>query len=357
MRIRLLVACSCLSLAALPLSAQSTGGGGGGGSGGAAAGGGGASAGSSAGAGGTTGVAGSARNTTAGTANGPSVNTRWGVNTGSRNGTTVNAPQTGSLPPSSGVQRSQVGQGQPIQGQPQPSQYGTQNQFWTQPQDAAGVVDTGVVNEGVVPATQPSQPAAVPPVVPNPTAQPQAPPPTSNRTETRTYQAPQTQETGDKAYTAADQSLLIQLREEVLPVVRGSSTGISPVHFSIRHGVVTLWGDVPTSDIRQQVVDKVQGATGVVQVIDQITVGSQAQGAPAVYNRTAADTTGSGNTSVPTTKSRQDNISPDGAGVRSSQATSNTFGGSYSAPFSVGTAGTNLVTADQIRGESELPER
>lgn len=361
MRNRVMMICSCLTLAAFSAGAQSAGGGGGSsGGGGAAAGG--ASGGSASGGAvsgarsGTTGGAGlgTGGGTTAGTANGTSVNTRFGVNTGSRNGTTVNTSQAGPQTPlpTAGANGAQNGQfNQPPSGNPQ---YGSQNQFWTGATNQGGFIDPGIAPGAVVGGSDSAQPA-LPTTGPTaPPAQPQSLPPTSNRSESRTFQSPRPQETGDKAFTADDQSLLIRLREDVMPVVRGSQTGISPVHFSIRHGVVTVWGDVPTSEIRQQVVEKLNGATGVVQVIDQISVGSQAQGAPIISGAaTATPGTSSGGLAVP----QSENLSPGEPRNGGAQATSNTFQGSFSAPFSVGSAGTNLVTADQLRRESQPPEK
>lgn len=79
---------------------------------------------------------------------------------------------------------------------------------------------------------------------------------------------------GDRAYTVGDQKLLVRIREDVLPIVGGSATGTAPIRFVTRHGVVTLTGNLPSDEMRQRVIARIQEMDGVRNVVDQIEVGN-----------------------------------------------------------------------------------
>jgi osmotically-inducible protein OsmY len=80
----------------------------------------------------------------------------------------------------------------------------------------------------------------------------------------------------DQAVTAADQTLLVDLRQAILPrlQVRGPW---APIAFQVREGVVTLLGTVQTFQIRQQVELLAAQTPGVVRVINQVVVDSAGQ--------------------------------------------------------------------------------
>lgn len=80
----------------------------------------------------------------------------------------------------------------------------------------------------------------------------------------------------DQAFTANDQRLLIQLKQQVQPVI-GNSEPWMPVHFVCREGVVTLVGMVPNEQQKQQIFEVVQRTPGVVQVVNQIQVNVNAE--------------------------------------------------------------------------------
>lgn len=261
----------------------------------------------SAGAGTTTGVAGGAGlgpagNTTAGTANGTTINPSSGYPQGR-----IDAPGRDQLPP--GLQNRQLPPGlqereqlppglqnrgleeripklrgalpNPANGTAgqgnQPAWAGTTNQVMTTNQavwggtgtisdtaaDGAVVSGSGAANNdaqggvvGAQPTVLPNQPVVLPPAATSPLT----PATTARRLNE------------DRAFTAADQSLLNQIRRSVLPVTGGSEL-LAPVNFNLRHGVVTLTGTVPNQDVQQQVLGIVQSTPGVRQVINQLQIG------------------------------------------------------------------------------------
>lgn len=81
--------------------------------------------------------------------------------------------------------------------------------------------------------------------------------------------------TQDRAFTAADQRLLIQVRQQVLPII-GATEASSPVRFVLRNGLVTLVGTVPSAEQKQRIVTLVQQTPGVAQVVDQLQVSASA---------------------------------------------------------------------------------
>ncbi len=80
----------------------------------------------------------------------------------------------------------------------------------------------------------------------------------------------------DQAVTAADQTLLVDLRQAILPRLQVSGPW-APIAFQVREGVVTLLGTVQTFQIRQQVELLAVQTPGVVRVINQVVVDSAGQ--------------------------------------------------------------------------------
>lgn len=76
--------------------------------------------------------------------------------------------------------------------------------------------------------------------------------------------------TQDHAGTVADQALLIQVRQRVVPRIQGMSPW-APVHFDVHDGVVTVLGAVASPVLQKQIVALVQQTPGVVNVVDQLT--------------------------------------------------------------------------------------
>lgn len=130
----------------------------------------------------------------------------------------------------------------------------------------------------------------------------------------------------DQAFTPADARLLTQIRQAVVGQIRTVGV-LSPVHFIVRDGVVTLVGVLPRDEERQRLVTIVQGVPGVVRVIDQIQVGGGAG---------AQTTTGVGAGVQPTT----------GVGVNS--GLTNQFGGR------AGTFGTNFPPTSRTNAPNRI---
>jgi hypothetical protein len=100
----------------------------------------------------------------------------------------------------------------------------------------------------------------------------------------------------DQAFSPADARLLTQIRQAVVGQMR--TVGIlSPVHYIVRDGVVTMVGVLITAEERQRLETIVQGIPGVVRVIDQIQVGGGTGAGAGVQTTTgegAQTTTGAG---------------------------------------------------------------
>jgi osmotically-inducible protein OsmY len=95
--------------------------------------------------------------------------------------------------------------------------------------------------------------------------------------------------TQDQAFTAQDKTLLVQLRQTILPQLQAANSS-APVNFAVRQGVVTLTGTVPSAQVRQQIETLVTQTPGVVQVVDQLSVGAIQPGATATEQTAAAAT-------------------------------------------------------------------
>ncbi len=72
--------------------------------------------------------------------------------------------------------------------------------------------------------------------------------------------------------TGADQSLLLRVRQSVLPQIQVAGTPV-PINFNVQQGVVTIVGTVPNVAQAQQIAALVQQVPGVVQVNNQMTIG------------------------------------------------------------------------------------
>ena len=80
--------------------------------------------------------------------------------------------------------------------------------------------------------------------------------------------------TGDRFFSPMDQTLLVRIREEILPM-SGSGQPWAPVHFAARQGVVTIMGFVPDPQSKQQLILIVRRTPGVLQVVDDLRVGAE----------------------------------------------------------------------------------
>jgi hypothetical protein len=114
-----------------------------------------------------------------------------------------------------------------------------------------------------------------------------------------------------------DHALLYRVRETVLPQIsRGGPP--PPVDFTVRDGVVTIFGDVSSPEENQRIASLVQQVPGVVQVKNQAMLSStwtQTEGSPVVgsaeISRTQTNTvqTGVSGTNVLTPTGRT-NVPP-----------------------------------------------
>lgn len=91
----------------------------------------------------------------------------------------------------------------------------------------------------------------------------------------------------DQALTSTDQTLVVQLRRQISPVV-GTQY---PVHFVCRNGIVTIVGIAANNEQKHQIVSLVQQTPGVVQVFDKLEVSLNASGSMSTTNATGAMTT------------------------------------------------------------------
>jgi osmotically-inducible protein OsmY len=83
----------------------------------------------------------------------------------------------------------------------------------------------------------------------------------------------------DHAFTQQDRTLLVQVRQAVLPRIQRLATGAwtPAVNFQIREGIVTIVGTVQTIEVRQEIETIVVQTPGVVRVINQLVVGAAQQ--------------------------------------------------------------------------------
>lgn len=79
----------------------------------------------------------------------------------------------------------------------------------------------------------------------------------------------------DRALTAADQTLLVQIRQTVISRLQPSGAWSPTVHFQVNNGIVTLMGVVTTIQISQQVEMTTTQVPGVVRVINRLAVGNE----------------------------------------------------------------------------------
>jgi hypothetical protein len=80
--------------------------------------------------------------------------------------------------------------------------------------------------------------------------------------------------TRDHALSAADQKLLVAAQQDAAAQlgIGSPQNGSLPVHFSIRDGVVGVYGQVSTFQQKQAIVAAIQRTPGVVRVVDNISV-------------------------------------------------------------------------------------
>jgi osmotically-inducible protein OsmY len=78
----------------------------------------------------------------------------------------------------------------------------------------------------------------------------------------------------DQAVTASDRQLLTTLSQSVDAQLGIASPTVSPVHFLIDNGAVTLVGIVPTADESQRITARVQQTPGVLSVFNDLHIGT-----------------------------------------------------------------------------------
>ena len=71
--------------------------------------------------------------------------------------------------------------------------------------------------------------------------------------------------------TTQDQSLLLRVRQTVLPQIQVGGMPV-PVDFSVQQGLVTITGTVPTIEQKRLLIALVQQVPGVLQVSDQTVI-------------------------------------------------------------------------------------
>jgi hypothetical protein len=81
----------------------------------------------------------------------------------------------------------------------------------------------------------------------------------------------------DLAFSERDRTLLLQVRQTVMPRLQAAGAW-APIHFRVNEGVVTLLGTVQTIVIKQQIETFVIQTPGVVQVVNQLIVAAGGQG-------------------------------------------------------------------------------
>jgi osmotically-inducible protein OsmY len=79
----------------------------------------------------------------------------------------------------------------------------------------------------------------------------------------------------DQAVTATDRKLLVNIRQEIQPILVNIGSS-ADVHFISRQGTVTIVGFVPSEQESRRIVEVVQRTPGVTRVVNQIRVGSHA---------------------------------------------------------------------------------
>jgi hypothetical protein len=78
----------------------------------------------------------------------------------------------------------------------------------------------------------------------------------------------------DRTVTAADQTLLVQVRQTVIARLQPLGAWSPAIHFNINNGIVTLVGVVTTVQISQQIETTVTQVPGVVRVVNRLVVGN-----------------------------------------------------------------------------------
>ena len=116
------------------------------------------------------------------------------------------------------------------------------------------------------------------------------------------------------AGTSQDQTLLLRVRQTVVPQIQVAGTAV-PVQFRAQQGIVTITGIVPTIEQKRQIATLVQQVPGVVQVTDLVKVNPSAA---AMQNLNAE--AGAVNTTTTTTGTIQDNTSGASAAAAGSSA-------------------------------------
>ena len=79
---------------------------------------------------------------------------------------------------------------------------------------------------------------------------------------------------GNHAVTPSDRLLLNSLNQTVGTQLGVTSISAMPVHFLIANGAVTLVGTVPSADASQRILARVQQTPGVLNVFNDLTVGT-----------------------------------------------------------------------------------
>jgi len=82
----------------------------------------------------------------------------------------------------------------------------------------------------------------------------------------------------DRAFSAADQSLLTTVQQEAALQLGITATDQMPVHFTVESGVVGVSGHVSSAQEKQALIAAIQRTRGIVRVVDNVAVVASGNG-------------------------------------------------------------------------------
>jgi osmotically-inducible protein OsmY len=129
-----------------------------------------------------------------------------------------------------------------------------------------------------------------------------------NSTLTATNAASQSLTGG--AMSPADQTLLLRVRQAVVPQIQVAGQPV-PVNFTVQQGVVTVTGAVTSMAQKRQIAALIQQVPGVVQVSDRISLSGIPVGTQRPFQAVGAASIGGTNaTLTPTGRTNQTSLPP-----------------------------------------------
>jgi osmotically-inducible protein OsmY len=129
-----------------------------------------------------------------------------------------------------------------------------------------------------------------------------------NSTLTATNAASQSLTGG--AMSPADQTLLLRVRQAVVPQIQVAGRPV-PVNFTVQQGVVTVTGAVTSMAQKRQIAALIQQVPGVVQVSDRISLSGIPVGTQRPFQAVGAASIGGTNaTLTPTGRTNQTSLPP-----------------------------------------------